>query len=366
MKIIVIGFICILLISIFTAIPALEIKSEKLSDDGLPDIAFAKLVASYSTYDKKITINYDTINKGDSYSSNVPIKFYIEFFTDNNPTYFLRDELPVIDLDPYLYRHGEGFGSLYSNYLNEKPETITLKIRDTNFPESNKDNNECTTELTSQVTVYGSVYKEENEKLIGLGDKMIYPLNSISQKTETNQDGSYCLSILPKEPFEESHTYDLMVVISTNPYLYCLKRTDSVIAGNEVELDFIVTSQPIKPSISGRHIFKVGTTQTFSISSTDPEGDQLYYWIRWRAEDNLERFGPYSSGEVIEISHQWNKADQMNTMTVFSADSGGLLSKDAYLNYQVLKGKNKVAKNLLMYYLNKFIIYNIINYRSLI
>ena len=48
-----------------------------------------------------------------------------------------------------------------------------------------------------------------------------------------------------------------------------------------------------------------GQELTFSTSTTDPDGDQIYYIFDW-GDDNYSMWhGPYNSGETIEISNIW-------------------------------------------------------------
>jgi len=44
---------------------------------------------------------------------------------------------------------------------------------------------------------------------------------------------------------------------------------------------------------------------TFTSSTTDPEGDQIYYWFDWGDGTNSGWLGPRPSGETIEASHIW-------------------------------------------------------------
>jgi len=42
--------------------------------------------------------------------------------------------------------------------------------------------------------------------------------------------------------------------------------------------------------------------------STDPDGDDVYYWIRWEPGcPSVNWFGPYPSGQEITLSHTFSK-----------------------------------------------------------
>ena len=50
-----------------------------------------------------------------------------------------------------------------------------------------------------------------------------------------------------------------------------------------------------------------GVELTFSTSTIDPDGDQLYYKFDWGDGTYSYWLGPYNSGETIEASNSWNK-----------------------------------------------------------
>ena len=49
-----------------------------------------------------------------------------------------------------------------------------------------------------------------------------------------------------------------------------------------------------------------GTEYTFSASTTDPDGDQIYYMWRWGDGQYSEWLGPYNSGDTISTAHKWS------------------------------------------------------------
>ena len=63
---------------------------------------------------------------------------------------------------------------------------------------------------------------------------------------------------------------------------------------------------PNTPSINGKTRGAVGTPYTYIFRSTDPNADDVYYYIEWGDGNITEWAGPYESGEDAEISHQWD------------------------------------------------------------
>ena len=79
---------------------------------------------------------------------------------------------------------------------------------------------------------------------------------------------------------------------------------------------------PDAPIINGPNGGKPETEYDFTVSTTDPEGHNVYYWIEW-GDDTVEQnkwIGPYSSGEVINLSHSWDEKDTF-TITAKAKDT---------------------------------------------
>ena len=53
----------------------------------------------------------------------------------------------------------------------------------------------------------------------------------------------------------------------------------------------------------------VGVEYAFTSSTTDPEGDDIYYLFDWGDETQSEWLGPYPSGDIVEASHSWNEGE---------------------------------------------------------
>jgi hypothetical protein len=66
-------------------------------------------------------------------------------------------------------------------------------------------------------------------------------------------------------------------------------------------------NKPNKPT--GSTTTKVGEEYTYSSSTNDPDGDQI--WYKWDWDDGTDTgwLGPYNSGETCEASHIWEEKD---------------------------------------------------------
>ncbi|MCD6330747.1 MAG: PKD domain-containing protein, partial [Thermoplasmata archaeon] len=66
-------------------------------------------------------------------------------------------------------------------------------------------------------------------------------------------------------------------------------------------------SPPEKPERpSGEIKGKIGKEYEYTTSTTDPNGDKVYYMFDW-GDGYSEWLGPYESGETISASHTWEK-----------------------------------------------------------
>ena len=65
--------------------------------------------------------------------------------------------------------------------------------------------------------------------------------------------------------------------------------------------------KPTNPTINGPNIGFGGKEYEFTFVSTDPDGHDIYYKVRWDDGSDTGWLGTYSSGETITLSHSWNK-----------------------------------------------------------
>ncbi|KYK23719.1 hypothetical protein AYK21_02240 [Thermoplasmatales archaeon SG8-52-2] len=66
---------------------------------------------------------------------------------------------------------------------------------------------------------------------------------------------------------------------------------------------------PSIPELTGPTSGKAGESLEFLLNSTDPDGDDIYYFVDWDDGTSSEWIGPYNSGEEVDVSHIWEKSD---------------------------------------------------------
>jgi len=66
---------------------------------------------------------------------------------------------------------------------------------------------------------------------------------------------------------------------------------------------------PNKPTINGPQHGIPEKEYTFTFKSIDPEGDKVSFDIDWGDGSSVTDYGPFDSGEEIELSHTWTSRD---------------------------------------------------------
>ena len=66
---------------------------------------------------------------------------------------------------------------------------------------------------------------------------------------------------------------------------------------------------PNKPAITGETQGNAGESYDYTFVSTDPDCNNVYYYIDWGDDQYEEWIGPYESGEAITHSHIWEERD---------------------------------------------------------
>ena len=73
----------------------------------------------------------------------------------------------------------------------------------------------------------------------------------------------------------------------------------------QIHVTIILTNPPYTPTIDGPTSGKIGVSYPISASTTDPDGDQLYYLFDWGDGTDSGWVGPYDSGATAYESHIW-------------------------------------------------------------
>jgi photosystem II stability/assembly factor-like uncharacterized protein len=74
-------------------------------------------------------------------------------------------------------------------------------------------------------------------------------------------------------------------------------------------LHYIGNLPPAVPVITGPTSGAAGVELEYIVVTTDPEGEDAYYFVEWGDGDDTGWIGPYHSGEEVTISHTWASPD---------------------------------------------------------
>jgi len=99
-----------------------------------------------------------------------------------------------------------------------------------------------------------------------------------------------------------------------------------------------VNNPPNTPIITGQNSGKTGETYTYTFSTTDPDNDDISYYIDWGDGTNSDWQGPYSSGTGISLSHSWSNDGSFSIKAKAKDDEG---SESTYTTLHVSMPKSK-------------------------
>jgi len=110
--------------------------------------------------------------------------------------------------------------------------------------------------------------------------------------------------------------------------------------------EYSYNAPPSDPIISGQTNGEYGTNYNYQFISEDPEGEDVWYYIKWGDGDKEEWIGPYSSGEIVTKGHTWDQQG-IYMIEAKSKDSSGLESD--WSNIRVTMPRNKIATNNILF-----------------
>lgn len=100
--------------------------------------------------------------------------------------------------------------------------------------------------------------------------------------------------------------FDPLVGPEDNPFFtvpieYGLLHNDG-----EITLSPVPNESPFAPSIDGATGGKPNVEYDYTLLTTDPEEEDVYYYVDWGDSTNSGWLGPYTSGQTIIAKHTWS------------------------------------------------------------
>lgn len=105
----------------------------------------------------------------------------------------------------------------------------------------------------------------------------------------------------------EIHLFDLNATYYQNTMYWPQFHHDAQHTGVYVQITS--NSPPNAPVITGPASGKVGQLYTYTFNSTDPDGDDIYYYIDW-GDTSSGWIGPFASSVEATVNHTWTQTDE--------------------------------------------------------
>jgi len=131
-------------------------------------------------------------------------------------------------------------------------------------------------------------------------------------------------------------------------YNITLTVTDSndQTASDTIKVWIQESNNPVnQPTITGPISGKASTRYEYTFVATDPDENDVYYYIEW-GDDNVEEWiGPYASGEKVAIKHRWA---ERGTYTIKAKSKDVFDEESDWGHLEVSMPRNKQSINTLI------------------
>jgi hypothetical protein len=111
--------------------------------------------------------------------------------------------------------------------------------------------------------------------------------------------------------YEFNHYYHSADDTIANMNMSYAVKSSKLVLATLAELAGAQTSgePPEPPTVNGPTEGIMGVSVNFTVTTTDPEGDEVFYFVNWDDGTTSDWIGPYNSGETVDIGHTYNDAD---------------------------------------------------------
>lgn len=157
--------------------------------------------------------------------------------------------------------------------------------------------------IGQDVDIYGYVTDQQHTALPNAIIDIAFPRTGDSWSTITDTDGYYEITITA--PFFEDDTVTLGEFGSDGIIVTC--ENNQMVGYSVKTLVIFDNMPPLPPQITGQINGSINTQYEYSFTSTDPEHEQIYYYVDWGDDSLSEWLGPFNSGETMMLSHSWNE-----------------------------------------------------------
>jgi hypothetical protein len=99
---------------------------------------------------------------------------------------------------------------------------------------------------------------------------------------------------------------------------------------------------PTAPDMEAKRIGKTGEPFELTLSSNDPETQDVYYYIDWGDGVIEYWFGPKTSGNLVIFSHNFKESGSL-TITTKAKDTMDEISIESTFNVYIIKNRVKAS-----------------------
>ena len=248
--------------------------------------------------------NYPYMVRNGWIDNHPPVANFTWVINDLTITFSSTSTDPDNDIVNWTWSFGDGSTSYGENVVHQYGASggyvVNLTVKD---DDSVTDSIEKAVVLVdNQPPTAAFSYSPTNpttEDIIQFTDESTDPDGIIMSWIWTFGDGNTSSGQNPSHQFVESGIYTVSLTV-----------TDDDGANDTVQKTIIVSSlnhPPNPPVICGPTSGKAGITYTYNLSSTDPEDDDVYYYVDWGDNTSSGWIGPYMSGEIITANHSWSQ-----------------------------------------------------------
>jgi len=113
-----------------------------------------------------------------------------------------------------------------------------------------------------------------------------------------------------------------------------------------------INNPPSIPEINGPTKAKPGIEYEFTFSTNDSEGDDIYYYIVWD-DGYIEKWiGPYTSGEMVNVSHTYSKKGNY----IIKAKAKDVFDEESdFAEFEIEIPRNRILITPLCNYFDRFL-----------
>lgn len=113
---------------------------------------------------------------------------------------------------------------------------------------------------------------------------------------------------------------------------------------------------PEIPDINGTTGGSAGTEYTYTFNSVDPDGDDVFYYIKW-GDGHIESWdGPHDSGVDFDIAHTYAKQGKF---TIQAKAKDAYDTESDWAELEVTMPRNKaITSSLFLQFLERFLLLN--------